>query len=274
LGLVLSVQQKPLPVPLYLRVYGVIFQRMQHGAYPAGSALPTEDRLAAEFGVSKATVRQAVGALVDRGLVVRRQGKGTFVQDDPAFRPAHAFVGSFPDLIIGTHSLSVREESVERDVSFPSDVLALLEMTETHGMVLRHHRDLDGAPFAYVVVYIAPLVDRYVNAEEIPATGRVTLLHRRGLKVVGSQQSMAAELADVEVARHLGLDFGAPVLFAQRIVKSVDGPIEVVHTWYRGDLYKWEADLIYTWVDNSIVVSVSSEVHASDVHSPSGAVAG
>lgn len=245
---------------------------MQLGTYPPGSALPTEERLAAEFGVSKATVRQAVGALVDRGLVVRRQGKGTFVQDNPVLRAAHAFVGSFPDLIIGTHNLSVREESVERDTIFPADVVSLLEMTETHGTVLHHRRDLDGSPFAYVTVYVSPLVERYLSADQIPATGRVTMLHKRGLEVVGAQQSMAAELADVDVARHLDLDFGAPVLFAQRVVKSVKGPVEVVHTWYRGDLYKWEAELTYTWAEDTIVVSVSNEVHAAESASSSDGV--
>lgn len=67
------------PMPLYHQVSSVLRQRMISGDYEAGRKLPTEDELIAEFGVSKATVRQAVGELVASGLVSREQGGGTFV---------------------------------------------------------------------------------------------------------------------------------------------------------------------------------------------------
>jgi GntR family transcriptional regulator len=71
---------------------------------------------------------------------------------------------------------------------------------------------------------------------------------------------MSAELADTEVARQLDIDIGAPVLFAERLVTSTQGPVEVVHTWYRGDLYKWEAEMLYTWTLDGLSISVTNEM--------------
>ena len=72
-------------LPLYHQVAGILRQRMEDGIYPVGGKLLSEDELAAEFEVSRATIRQAVGELVMEGLVVRRQGRGTYVQErDPS----------------------------------------------------------------------------------------------------------------------------------------------------------------------------------------------
>lgn len=61
------------------QVLEILVERIRSGMYPPESQLPPENELAAEFNVSRATVRSAIGALAARGLVVRRQGIGTFV---------------------------------------------------------------------------------------------------------------------------------------------------------------------------------------------------
>ncbi|MFH1483067.1 MAG: response regulator [Chloroflexota bacterium] len=85
-------------LPLYLKVRGEILRRIKEGIYPPGSRLPGGAGLALEFGVALMTVRQALDALVDKGYIVRKQGKGTFVvspvgrkrvlvaDDDPGLR--------------------------------------------------------------------------------------------------------------------------------------------------------------------------------------------
>ncbi len=64
---------------LAVQVLDILIERIREGIYPPESQLPAENELAAEFGVSRATVRSAISALAARGLVVRRQGVGTFV---------------------------------------------------------------------------------------------------------------------------------------------------------------------------------------------------
>ena len=258
-------QHAPLRLPLYQRVFEVLDQRIRAGVYPVGTALSTEEQLAAEFKVSKATIRQAVGALVERGIVERQQGKGTFVCQDGTLNSTHMFVGSLADLIFGSPSLALRDVSVTRKAPFPTDVQAILGPGNDRGTILRHHRDLDDTPFSYVVQYVSTVVDRYLSADEFSPTGRLLLLRERGMAVKGARQSVSARLADLEVAEHVGCDIGAPVLFAERIVESVEGPIEVIRVWYRGDLYKWETELVYSDSENGIRMSVAPHADLSGV---------
>jgi ABC-type glycerol-3-phosphate transport system substrate-binding protein len=67
--------------PLYLQVKDIILKRLADGVYGPGDVLPSESRLAAEFGTSISTIRQAVSILVSDGYLVKKQGKGTFVSD-------------------------------------------------------------------------------------------------------------------------------------------------------------------------------------------------
>lgn len=68
-------------VALTSRVLATLSDRIKHGVYPPGSRLPAEKAIAAELEVSRATVRQAMTKLSDRGLVIRRQGDGTYVAE-------------------------------------------------------------------------------------------------------------------------------------------------------------------------------------------------
>ena len=65
--------------PLYLQIKGLVERALEAGEWGPGAAIPAEVALAARFGVSQGTVRKAIGALADENLLVRKQGKGTFV---------------------------------------------------------------------------------------------------------------------------------------------------------------------------------------------------
>ncbi len=69
--------------PLYRQIYDILYQRITSSVYKIGEELPPEKSLAAEFGVSISTIRQAVGLLVEEGLIIRKQGVGTFVSNNP-----------------------------------------------------------------------------------------------------------------------------------------------------------------------------------------------
>jgi len=67
--------------PLYLQVKEVILKRLADGVYTPGKLIPSEQRLAADFGTSVSTIRQALSILVSEGYLVKKQGKGTFVSE-------------------------------------------------------------------------------------------------------------------------------------------------------------------------------------------------
>jgi multiple sugar transport system substrate-binding protein len=75
--------EKPQYRPLYTQIRDIIYQRIVDSVYQISQELPSEKQLAEEFDVSISTIRQAVGLLVDDGLLARKQGKGTFVTKNP-----------------------------------------------------------------------------------------------------------------------------------------------------------------------------------------------
>lgn len=69
--------------PLYRQIYTILYERITSSAYKIGDEIPSEKLLAREFDVSISTIRQAVGLLVEQGLVSRKQGRGTSVTKNP-----------------------------------------------------------------------------------------------------------------------------------------------------------------------------------------------
>jgi len=69
--------------PLYLQVKDILLKRVVDGLYRPGNSIPSESQLAADFGTSISTIRQAVSILVSEGYLVKKQGKGTFVAAKP-----------------------------------------------------------------------------------------------------------------------------------------------------------------------------------------------
>ena len=67
------------PIPLYHQLAEILLQEIRSGAYPDGSRIPAEQRLAARYQIGRPTVRQAIDLLVRKGLLKRKRGSGTFV---------------------------------------------------------------------------------------------------------------------------------------------------------------------------------------------------
>ncbi|MHB1719742.1 MAG: GntR family transcriptional regulator [Acidimicrobiales bacterium] len=232
------------PVPLYYQVFGVLRQRILDGLYAPQERLISEDELAVEFGVSRATIRQAVGELVQQGLVSRQQGRGTFVLPTAAHVLGQRFRGSLADLISETQRTEVSTVEVVHDTPIPARVSAILEIGEARGTIVRRRRAMDGRVFAFTVNYLPMRFGELVSEAELRSSGLMTLLEQKGVVFTGGSQSIRAELADVDVSRWLEVDFGAPILFVERLLLSGDGdPCEFVRSHYRGDLYEFTVSL-------------------------------
>src|SRR4029079_16598457 len=83
--------------PLYQQIKGLILQSLESGEWKPGEAIPSEMDLAARFRVSQGTVRKAIDELAAENLVVRRQGKGTFVATHAERHVRYVFVQLLPD---------------------------------------------------------------------------------------------------------------------------------------------------------------------------------
>lgn len=233
-----------LGLPLYHQVAGILRQRIDDGVYPAGGRLQSEDELAAEFEVSRATIRQAIGELVMEHRVVRQQGRGTFVDTRDKSVLQQRYRGSLGDLIRESQRAKTRNLEVAHDAQIPAGVAATLQLADPVGTVVRRTRVMYDAPFAYTVSYLPPDLGTKINVTALRRKALMELLLDAGVVLSNATQTIRAQLADVEICAQVDVELGVPVLFVERVVHDVAGqPVEYVRSWYRGDRYEYAVTL-------------------------------
>ena len=227
------------PVPMYHQISLTIRQRIVEGAYSPGSRLAREDMLASEFKVSRATIRQAIGLLVRDGLLVRKQGLGTFVVEVP--KPlGQRFRGSLGSLLEETRTTKTSFVSVETNEAIPPRIAELLRLGPPVGTVVKRTRTIDQRLFAYTVNYLPSAIGDLLTGSDLTKESMMDLLQQKGLVFAGAEQSVRAQVADLNLSERLEVEFGSPVLFVERFLYGLRrSPIEFVQTWYRGDLYEY-----------------------------------
>jgi len=231
-------------LPLYHQVAGILRQRIEDGIYPVGGKLLSEDELAAEFEVSRATIRQAVGELVMEGLVVRRQGRGTFVQERDPSVLQQRFRGSLGDLIHESHRATTRNLDVAHDAPIPQHIAEALQLETPTGTIVKRTRMMDGQPFALTITYLPPDLGKSLSPADLRRKALMEVLMDSGITLSSASQSIRAQLADLDVGSQIDVELGAAVLFVERIVHDTTGrPVEYVRSWYRGDRYEYAVTL-------------------------------
>ncbi len=242
------------PVPLYHQVFSVLRQRLVDGTYEVGDRLKTEDEYAAEFDVSRATIRQAVGELVLQGLVTRKQGRGTFVAGELSHPISQRSRGSLADLIDEVKHTDIVKIDVELRAPYPQRIAQILRMESPAGMVIRRTRGVPGKPpHSYTVTHLASAAAELVTEEELRAEPLMVLLLKKGIAIARAQQTIRGQLADSEVCSSLGIEFGAPVLFAERLVlDAADNPVEFIQSWYNSELYELTVTLELTELEGRL----------------------
>ncbi|GAB7191197.1 GntR family transcriptional regulator [Kineococcus sp. NUM-3379] len=206
-------------------------------AMAPGDMLPSERQLCAEYGVSRITVREAVGQLVSEGLLTRRPGKGTFVAARAVRSRLH--LASFhEDMRRMGLEPSTEVLAVEHEVP-PARTAGLLRLPATaRAYRVRRLRLADGRPMsvddAWYSAALLPGLDR------LDLTGSVyDLLERHfGCPVDSAEQTVGAALAGPGTGRLLGIPETGPVLAFDRVASSGGRPLEHARSLYRGDRYE------------------------------------
>ncbi|MGH3251256.1 MAG: GntR family transcriptional regulator [Trebonia sp.] len=231
-------------LPLYHQVAGILRQRIDDGIYPVGGRLLAEDELAAEFEVSRATIRQAVGELVVESRVVRRQGRGTYVEAMDKNVPQQRFRGSLGDLIRGSHRAKTQNVELAHSAPIPSRIAEALQLDKPVGTIIKWTMAMDDQPFALTITYLPPDVGQKITAAGLRKKTLLELLMGGGIVPDNATQAITARLADLDVCSQIDVALGAPVLFVERIVHDAAGrPVEYARSCYRGDRYEYAVTL-------------------------------
>lgn len=213
--------------PLYAQVYDILVERIASGRWRPGDLLPNEFELARELGVSQGTLRKALDRMAGEHLLMRRQGRGTFVAEHTAealhfrFFQLHDAKGlrAIPDSVGIT---------VERTPANSKERLAL-ELAEGAEVIrIRRIRTAAGEPV--ILEDIALPAARFAGIEKmdpIPNTLYDLFQSAYGITVAAADEKLTAESANAREARRLDVEPGTPLLVIDRIATGVDGtPVE------------------------------------------------
>ena len=212
----------------------------------AGEQIPTEASLCERYDVSRTVVRQALSDLERTGLVTRLKGKGTFVaQPKVSEFVAQSLTSLHEDLSARGERLETKVLRLEVEPVSPH-VAAMLELPESEQIVLLERlRFLRGEPLVVTTAYMphsicAPILELDMSDRSLFETYEQEL----GLKLHRGMRAMEARAATTEVAHHLGVPEGSPVLAFSGVTYLEDGrPIEYFIGLHRGDRSRFETEL-------------------------------
>ena len=234
-----------LPTPLYHQIYVMLRDDIVAGTFRAGDILPSEDKTARTFGVSRITAKRSLNELASAGYVVRERGRGTRVVYEPPAPPVRASVEGLLENLLAM-GLKTDVDLLEFDYVVPDESVADALQCQMDDKVQRavRVRRLESEPFSYLTTYVPESVGRSYSRRDLAAKPLLVLLERSGVEVSRAEQTISAVTADARVAGVLSVDPGAPLLRISRIVyDQQDRPVEYIIGLYRPDRYQYRMDL-------------------------------
>ncbi|MGC3986695.1 MAG: GntR family transcriptional regulator [Pseudorhodoferax sp.] len=240
--------------PLYQQIKGLILQRLQAGEWKPGELIPSEIELAARFRVSQGTVRKAVDELAGENLLVRRQGKGTFVATHTEQHVRYRFLKLVPDDGDVDREGPAQRSFLEcRRTRASADIARALGL-RSGDAVMQVRRVLsfaaDGGaqtPTILEDLWLPGGPFKGLSAERMAAfRGPTYALFETefGVRMVRAEEKIRAVLPDADQAAILQVAPATPLLSVERVAYTYnDTPMELRRGLYRTDTHHYRNDL-------------------------------
>ena len=235
--------------PLYQQIKALLLQSLEAGEWKSGAAIPSEQELAARFKVSQGTVRKAIDELSFDNLLVRRQGKGTFVATHAERQVQYRFLKLVPEDGDASSQGPAQRQIIDckrarasADVARglglrPGDAVLQVRRVLSFGTTPTILEDiwLPGAPF------------KGLTAERLRNdNGPMYALFERefGVRMVRAEEKIRAVLPDATQAELLGVTSSTPLLSVERIAYTYnDAPIEMRQCLYLTNTHYYRNEL-------------------------------
>ena len=232
--------------PLYRQVKVMITHELQAGAWKPGESIPSEQYLAVRFKVSQGTVRKAIDELAADNLLVRRQGKGTFVATHAEQQIAYRFLRLVPD---AGGALGMERRLLDcRRTRAPADVARALAGKSGDAVVQLRRLLLAGAkPVVLDEIWLPGKLFKGLTADRLadykgPMYGMFEA--EFGVRMIRAEEKIRAVPADVDTARLLALKPGAPLLSVERLSFTYgDKPVELRRGLYSTEQHFYRNEL-------------------------------
>jgi len=227
-------------LPLYLQLQRALRAAIDSRLLATDDALPAERELAADFKVSRITVRKALAGLVAEGLLMRRQGSGNFIS--ARVEKNFGMLTSFSE-DMRSRGRTPRSVWLKRSNGMvtPEEALALRVSPGTRVYRFQRLRYADDSPMA---IEFATLIGTVLPSLDVVQESLYETLERFGQRPVRALQRLRAVLLTAEQASLLNAKEGDAGLLVERLGSLRDGrAIEFSQSYYRGDVYDFVAEL-------------------------------
>jgi GntR family transcriptional regulator len=232
--------------PLYQQIKSLLTRSLGLGEWKAGEALPAEPELAQRFKVSQGTVRKALDALTAEGLLVRRQGKGTFVATHAEAQVQYRFLRLMPDQ--GPREAMQRRFLDFRRLRAPADIARALDLKAGDGVLQLRRLLLAGdAPVVLDDIWLNARLFKGLTAERLQAyRGPMYGLFESefGVQMIRAEEKIRAIAAAEADAALLCVAPMAPLLLVERRSYTyADRPVELRRGLYRTEAHYYRNEL-------------------------------
>ncbi len=227
------IQDSPTFSPLYRQIKGLMIQALEAGEWLPGQVIPSEQELAARFNVSQGTVRKAVDEMAADNLLVRKQGKGTYVASHNDPRAMFRFLRLVP--IDGE---LVQPESLPLEcwrAKAGQEASRMLGIRQGDPIIIvRRLLRFARKPVVVDEIYLPGEIFKGLTLEMLQSwSGSLYSLFETqfGLRMIRAQERIRAVAADRSVSEALKVPEGKPLLSVERVTYTYgDRPVE----WRRG----------------------------------------
>jgi GntR family transcriptional regulator len=232
-------------VPLHYQIADYLLIMLQKGSLPIDERVPPEEELCKVFSVSRTTVRRAVDHLLQKGLIMKKQGKGTFWT-----KKAGTLEGNKPSGI-NRQIFNITEETTVKVLAkytekAPPHVADFLKLPHDSDVIIfKRLRFINREPMSITINYMPVAVGTNIekkHLEEMTMLETLETVIKIDLGIV--EHEVEITRANSEVARHLKVPVLDPVLTVNTSVFDSEGePVEIVWTHFVEDKYKFRVVL-------------------------------
>lgn len=224
-----QIKTSPLFQPLYRQIKSLLTQSLIAGEWAPGAAIPSEFDLAARYGVSQGTVRKAIDELAAENILMRRQGKGTFVathsEEEVKLRFLRLVAADGSKELLDNQLLSCERVKASAELARMLAIKAGSAVIEIKRLLL-----FSGKPLIHDHIVLPAAVFKGVNSALIERyKGSMYRMYESelGIRMVRAEERLTAIGADAQMAVALSLKAGTPLLSIERVSFTYgDKPME------------------------------------------------
>lgn len=229
------------PKLIYQQIVDWMRNQISTGIWPEHYRLPSELELAANFSVSRGTIRKAINQLTSERYLVTIHGRGTFVESTVIEQPLAEQLIAFSEALI-SKNISYQTQVLHQKIEVPPQRIASLlsRPADAPALILERVRSVGSKPVIYLINYV--IIDQTPGIENVDFTRYrlfQTLEERYGLILGWGQRTFQAMSSDEEIAEKLGINVCDPIMYMEQIIYLPNGsPIEFSQIWLPGNSFR------------------------------------